>query len=53
MARLIIVHKNGRHRKETPFEITTEEATDPIKRAGVISAKSAMFDKVVNWRIEE
>jgi hypothetical protein len=53
MAKLIITTKNGRHRKEHPFEITTEEATDPIKRASVISAKSAMFDKVVIWRIEE
>lgn len=52
--KLIIAHKNGRHRKETSFEIDAMTAHDPVKRAAAISAKSAgIAGRVVNWRIEE
>jgi len=53
MAKLIITHKSGRHRKEATFEIDDETAKDPVKRAAAISSKGANFDRVVNWRIEE
>jgi hypothetical protein len=52
VAKLIITTKNGRHRKDHEFEIDSETAMDPIKRAGVISAKKALFNNVVNHRIE-
>lgn len=53
VAKLIITTKNGRHRKDHTFEIDDAVAQDPIKRAGVISAKSAgLLDRVVNHRIE-
>jgi hypothetical protein len=54
MKKLIITYIKGRHRKEQTFQISDGEAEDPIKRAGVISAKSAAIDgRVVNWRIED
>ena len=53
MHKLTIEYKSGRHRKKAEFEITDEQATDPIERAAVISAKSAQFDNVVNWNISQ
>jgi hypothetical protein len=53
MAKLIITTKNGRHRKDHEFVIDQETATDPAKRASAISAKKALFNNVVNYRIEE
>lgn len=53
MAKLIITANNGRHRREHEFQITDVQAKDPIERAALISAKSAQFDRVVNWRIED
>lgn len=52
MAKLIITTKNGRHRKDHEFQIDDTVAQDPIQRAGVISAKKALFNNVVNHRIE-
>lgn len=53
MAKLILTTKNGRHRKDHTFEIDDAVAQDPVQRAATISAKSAQFDRVVNWRIEQ
>lgn len=57
MPKLIIVTKNGPHRRERSFEITQEQATDPLERAKAIGAKSMQTTtgggRVVNWRIEE
>ena len=54
MPKLVITTKSGRHRKDHTFEIDQATAQDPIKRAGVLSAKQAgLLDRLVNWRIEE
>lgn len=54
MAKLIMVTKKGRHRKEHAFPIEFDATQDPIARAAAIStATASLLDPVVNWRIEE
>ncbi len=53
MAKLIITTKNGRHRKDHEFQVDDAIAQDPIKRAGFVSAKKALFNNVVNYRFED
>lgn len=52
MAKLILTTKSGRHRKEHTFDIDDAIAQDPIQRAAVITAKKALFNNVVNQRVE-
>jgi hypothetical protein len=52
MKKLVIDYMKGRWRKEASFMISDDDAEDPIKRASIISAKTAAIDgRVVNWRI--
>ena len=57
MPKLIITTQNGRHRRERSFDITEQQATDPLERAKVIGVKSMQItvagSRMVNWRIEE
>ena len=55
MAKLIITVKagNGR-RKDIEYDIADEVASDPVKRASAISARSAeQLNRVVNWKIKD